>query len=139
MFKDGFLVTLQGFSILRAEWHNTLHKSESKRGYVMREEWEKRKDLGEVRGFNVKEWKARLKKDEELRWDRRRVALERRRICGEGIQEGLSAWIDWRTLPPSLRKTKKRRRPKRRRWGVMERGRLDKVLINHQRSSQVKS
>lgn len=108
IFRDEFLVTRKGFSTLRAEWHNTPHNSELKRGHEVREEWESRKDLekGDVHRFSVAVWEERVGKDEELRWDRRRVALERRRICAEGLGEDISAWVEGRASPPEIKKEK---------------------------------
>ena len=97
MFKDEILVTRQGFSILRAEWHNTLHKAELKKGHAVREAWEvqRNEEKGKMNRFSVAKWEERVRKDEELRWERRQMALERRRRAGESIQVG---WV----LPPEV-------------------------------------
>lgn len=100
MFKDEFLVTRQGFSILRAEWHNTLHNAELKKGHAVRDAWEVQRDeeKGKVNRFSVAAWEEKVRKDEQLRWKRRRVALERRRGAGERMV----AWVEGRGLPPEV-------------------------------------
>ena len=104
MFQDEFLVTRRGFSILRAEWHNTLHNAELKKGHAVRDAWEVQRDegKGKLNRFSVAVWEERVRKDEELRWERRRVALERRWRAGESIQVGLVAWVEGRGLRPKV-------------------------------------
>lgn len=91
-YREEFLCVRQGFSVLRAEWSNTLHNEELKRGHEVREEWERRKDeeKGEMARIGVTEWERKVARDEDLRWERRRLALERR-----GFMEVVAAEEGW--------------------------------------------
>lgn len=111
VFKDEFLVTREGFSILRAEWHNTLHNADLKKSHPVRDAWEAVKDVEsrtESETFDVAEWEKKLQKDEELPIERRVVAFERRRICAERLAEDISVRVEGRACSPEVKKEKGR-------------------------------
>lgn len=62
--------------------------------HPVREKWEERKDLekgGAGEGFVVMKWEEAIKRDEELRWERRKLALERRHLM-ETVAEEEGGW-----------------------------------------------